>query len=167
VRDGGHAIDDNEDSGYGIIRSGRGRGIELVGDSDGQNDPDPGGRHWTAVPGFQTSPQMKDRPMERMFTVETTLTGGLAELYASVLEEFERMSEIPLSEVNRTLLQTGVIQHLVMMRGLGLLDEEKADLLETLIEKVAGDTIMWELIKVSQRFWEQSQGSSGSVNLEA
>jgi len=105
--------------------------------------------------------------MERMFTVETTLTGGLAELYASVLEEFERMSEIPLSEVNRTLLQIGVIQHLVMMCGLGLLDEEKADLLETLIEKVAGDTIMWELIKVSQRFWEQSQGSSGSVNLEA
>ena len=102
-----------------------------------------------------------------MFTVETTLAGRPAELYALVLEEFESRSEIPLSEVNRTLLQTGVIQHLLMMRGLGLMDDEKSESLDSLIEEVAGDTIMWELIQVAKRFWEQAQGGGGSVNLEA
>ena len=110
---------------------------------------------------------MKEHPMERMFTVETSLAGGLAELYAQVLEEFEKGSEIPLSEVNRTLLQTGVIQHLLMMRGLGLMDGEKSATLDSLIEEVAGDTIMWDLIKVAERFWEQAQGGGGSVNLQA
>ena len=105
--------------------------------------------------------------MERMFTVETTLDGELAELYARVLEEFELRSEIPLSEVNRTLLQTGVIHHLLMMRGLGLMDDEKSSSLDSLIEKVAGETIMWDLIKVAERFWEQAQGGGGSVNLQA
>ena len=104
--------------------------------------------------------------MERMFTVETTLTGGLAELYAKALEEFELRSEIPLSEINRTLLQTGLIQHLIMMRGLGLMEAEKGQAVESLIEEVARDTIMWELIQVAKRFWEQSAGSSGSVNLQ-
>ena len=102
-----------------------------------------------------------------MFTVETTPAGGLAELYARVLEEFELRSEIPLSEVNRTLLQTGVIHHLLMMRGLGLMDDEKSSSLDSLIEQVAGETIMWDLIKVAERFWEQAQGGGGSVNLQA
>lgn len=100
-----------------------------------------------------------------MFTVETTLDGGLAELYAQILEEFEARSEIPLSEVNRTLFQTGIIQHLIMMRGLGLIEAEKAESLERMIKEVAGETIMWELVKVAKRFWEQGHG--GSVNLQA
>ena len=104
--------------------------------------------------------------MERMFTVETILTGGLAELYAMALEEFELKGEIPLSEINRTLLQTGLIQHLIMMRGLGLMDAEKSQAVEGLIEGVARDTIMWDVIQAAKRFWDQSSGSSGSVNLQ-
>tara|TARA_B100000686_G_scaffold330268_1_gene392340 strand:+ start:517 stop:849 length:333 start_codon:yes stop_codon:yes gene_type:complete len=110
---------------------------------------------------------MTERAMEQMFTVETTLVGRLAELYARVLEEFESRSEIPLSEVNRTLLQTGIIQHLLMMRGLGLMDAEKSESLDGLIEEVAGETIMWDLIQVAKRFWEHGKGGGGSVNLQA
>ena len=64
--------------------------------------------------------------MDKVYKIETTLSHGLAELYAGLEEEFANKSSIPLSDMNRTLLQTGLIHHLAMMGGLGLIDPEKA-----------------------------------------
>ena len=57
--------------------------------------------------------------MDKVFKVETTLSHGLAELYAGLEEEFANKSSIPLSDMNRTHLQTGLIHHFAMMGGLG------------------------------------------------
>ena len=81
--------------------------------------------------------------MEKVYKVETTLSHTLAELYAGLEEEFANKSSIPLSDMNRTLLQTGLIHHLTMMSGLGLIEPEKAARMQTLIDQVAKDTILW------------------------
>ena len=75
--------------------------------------------------------------MEQLVKIETTLTGKLAELYVSLMAAFEENSSTPLSEMNRALLQTGIIHHLIMMRGLGLIDGDEGERLESLIDSVA------------------------------
>ena len=64
--------------------------------------------------------------MEKVYKVETTLSHSLAELYAGLEEEFANKSSIPLSDMNRTLLQTGLIHHLTMMSGLGLIEPRES-----------------------------------------
>ena len=75
--------------------------------------------------------------MDKIYDIETQLTGDLAELYAAIMEEFEERTDISLSEMNRTLLQTGLIQHLVMMQGLGLLDTDRGARVSSLVDGLA------------------------------
>ena len=103
--------------------------------------------------------------MEQLFKIETTLTGELAELYAGLMAEFESRSDISLSEMNRAVLQTGIVHHLTMMRGLGLLDGEEGDRIEALVDSVANETIMWEVVRLARDYWKNS--NSGSIDLKA
>ena len=59
--------------------------------------------------------------MQKAYKVETSISHDLAELYSILTDEFEANSSIPLSDLNRTILQTGIIHHLTMMQGLGLI----------------------------------------------
>ena len=106
--------------------------------------------------------------MEKVYKVETTLSHSLAELYASLEEEFANKSSIPLSDMNRTLLQTGLIHHLTMMSGLGLIEPEKAAKLQALIDQVAKDTILWDILQMVRTYWRDcgsgGPGSSGGLN---
>ena len=80
--------------------------------------------------------------MDKVYKVDTIISQKLAELYNTLVQEFERNSSIPLSDVNRTLLQTGMVHQLEMMMGLGLIrDEEIRNKLEKLIDEIARDTI--------------------------
>ena len=101
-----------------------------------------------------------------MFDIETKLAGELAELYDGLMKEFEGKSDIPLSEMNRTLLQTGIIHHLTMMRGLGLIEGEEGERLDSLIDSVAQETIMWELVKMAREYWRGAAGT-GAIDLKA
>ena len=105
--------------------------------------------------------------MEQMFRIETTLSGELAELYSGLMEEFEQRSEIGLVTMNETIMQTGLIQHLTMMQGIGLLKGEKSDRLRALVDSVAKETIMWELVEVARKYWQESAGTSGAIDLKA
>ena len=105
--------------------------------------------------------------MEQMFRIETTLSGELAELYCGLMEEFEQRSEIGLVTMNETIMQTGLIQHLTMMQGIGLLKGEKSDRLRALVDSVAKETIMWELVEVARKYWQESAGTSGAIDLKA
>ena len=107
--------------------------------------------------------------MDKVYKVETTLSRGLAELYAGLEEEFVNKSSIPLSDMNRTLLQTGLIHHLAMMSGLGLIEPEKAAKLDELMDEVAKDTILWEVLQMVRTYWRDcgGQGQGGSVDLKA
>ena len=106
--------------------------------------------------------------MEKIFKIETTLADDLAELYASLIEEFERKSSVPLAEMNRTLLQTGMIHHLTMMSGLGLVDKTKVEALEGRIDRVARDTIMWDLLQMARSHWKEwGKGMTGTVDFKA
>ncbi len=106
--------------------------------------------------------------MEKVYKVETTLSHSLAELYAGLEEEFANKSSIPLSDMNRTLLQTGLIHHLTMMNGLGLIEPEKAERLHELIDQVAKDTILWDILQMVRTYWRDcgsnGPGSSGGLN---
>ena len=107
--------------------------------------------------------------MDKVYKVETTLSHGLAELYANLEEEFANKSSIPLSDMNRTLLQTGLIHHLTMMGGLGLIEPEKAAKLDELINQVARDTILWEVLQMVRTYWRDcgASGQGGAVDLKA
>ena len=98
--------------------------------------------------------------MEKVYKVETTLSHSLAELYAGLEEEFANKSSIPFSDMNRTLLQTGLIHHLTMMSGLGLIEPEKAARLHALIDQVAKDTILWDVLQMVRTYWRDC-GSGG------
>ena len=106
--------------------------------------------------------------MEKVFKVETTLSHDLAELYDALVKEFEEKSSIPLADLNRTLLQTGLIHHLTMMSGLGLIEREKSQQLEILIDKVAKNTILWELLQMVRSYWRDcADGKMGTIDFKA
>ena len=103
------------------------------------------------------------RAMEKIFKLETTVAQDLAELYAALMEEFESKSGISPADMNRTLLQTGMIHHLTMMSGLGLIDGEKAEQIEGIIDRVARDTIMWELLQMVRNYWKGCAGGKTGI----
>ena len=105
--------------------------------------------------------------MEQLFRVETTLADDLAELYAALVDEFGEKSAIGLGDMNRTLLQTGMVHHLTMMAGLGLLDADRARQTQELIDKVARNTIMWDLVQMARQYWQDSNGKTGSIDYNA
>jgi hypothetical protein len=104
--------------------------------------------------------------MEKQFRVETLLEGDLAELYEAVLSEFERAGSMSLSEVNRSLLQTGMLFHLTMMTSMGVVsDEARREHLDGLAERVGRDNLLWEIVELARRRW--SGGGTGSVDFNA
>ena len=107
--------------------------------------------------------------MDKMYKVDTVISQRLAELYGTLVQEFERNSSIPLSDINRTLLQTGMVHHLEMMMGLGLIrDEEIRRQVEELIEEVARDTIHWEMVQMARAHWRRSgsEGQGGTLDIK-
>jgi hypothetical protein len=103
--------------------------------------------------------------MEKVFKVEVTLSGELAELYQLLCDEFSAKSQIPLSEMNRTLVQTGVIHHLTMLQGMGLVGRDEAARQQLQIDALARDTLMWDLVQLARKYWRNKGG--GLVNLKA
>ena len=74
--------------------------------------------------------------MERIFDIQATLSGDVAEVYAAVVEAFESKGNITLSAANCILLQTGAIQHLTMLQGLGLLEPAQNQAVTELVELI-------------------------------
>ena len=106
--------------------------------------------------------------MEKVFRVETTLSHDLAELYAALMAEFEEKSSIPLADMNRTLLQTGLVHHLTMMKGLGLIEPEKGEEIDALIDQVAQNTILWDLLQMVRSYWKDcADGKGGPIDFKA
>ncbi len=104
--------------------------------------------------------------MEKQFRVETLLEGDQAELYESVLAEFERASGMSLSEVNRAILQTGMLFHLTMMTSMGVVPSaDRREQLDALVEKVGGDNLLWEIVELARRHWRG--GSTGAIDFKA
>ena len=102
--------------------------------------------------------------MEKQFKVETFLGGDLAELYETVMEQFEASGSASLSEMNRALLQTGLLMHLTMMTSMGVVsDEDRRQRMEELAEKVGRENLMWEIVELARRHW--NKGGAGSIDL--
>ena len=55
-----------------------------------------------------------------------------------------------------------------MMSGLGLIEPEKAERLHKLIDQVAKDTILWDILQMVRTYWRDcgsgGPGSSGGLN---
>jgi hypothetical protein len=104
--------------------------------------------------------------MDKQFQVETFLDGDLAELYENVLAEFDTASGMSLSEVNRALLQTGMLFHLTMMTSMGVVsDEARCQFLDGLAERVGKDNLLWEIVELARQHWKG--GATGAVDFEA
>lgn len=105
--------------------------------------------------------------MDRIYDIQATLTGDLADLYAAVLEAFEGKGDISPSAANRVLLQTGAIQHLTMLQGLGILDARQSEAVTELIDRISRDTLMWEIVKLARQHWRDTASGSGPIDLKA
>ena len=103
--------------------------------------------------------------MEKQFKVETLLAGDLADLYEAVMEQFEASGSPSLSEMNRALLQTGLLMHLTMLTSMGAVtDEGRRAGMEELAERVGRENLMWEVVVLARRHW--SKGGAGSIDLQ-
>ncbi len=102
--------------------------------------------------------------MEKRYRVEAELDGDLAELYAGILQAFEQAGSASLGEVNRTLLQTGMLLHLSMMSSFGLLAPEEGERLQVIAKRIAGDHLMWEIAQLASQHWS---GDGGTIDLKA
>ena len=55
-----------------------------------------------------------------------------------------------------------------MMNGLGLIEGEKAEKIEEIIDRLARDTIMWELLQMVRNYWNDSAGGkAGLIDFKA
>jgi hypothetical protein len=56
-----------------------------------------------------------------------------------------------------------------MMGGLGLIDPEKTAKLDELMDQVAKDTILWEVLQMVRTYWRDcgGAGQGGAVDLKA
>ena len=104
--------------------------------------------------------------MEKQFKVETLLGGDLAELYEAVMDQFEASGSLSLSQMNRALLQTGLLMHLTMLTSMGAVSDEQRRLrMEELAARVGKDNLMWEVVELARRHW--TEGEAGSIDLQA
>jgi hypothetical protein len=67
--------------------------------------------------------------------------------------------------MNRTLMQTGVVHHLIMLQGMGLIGGEEAARQQAQIDALSRDTLMWDLVQLARKYWKNKGG--GLVNLKA
>ena len=104
--------------------------------------------------------------MEKHVRLETTLDGELAEFYSGLLDEIEAKSSVSLAELNRTILQTGLLHHFLMLHGLGVLDDEKAEALAGMAERLGRDSIFWDVFETVRQHWRQKPGG-GSLDIQA
>ena len=103
--------------------------------------------------------------MDKQFSVETFLEGDLAELYEAVLQQFERAGNLSLSEMNRALLQTGLLLHMTMMTSLGIVrDEAEVERLDALAERIGSDNLLWGVVELARRQW---RAGGGAFDVEA
>ena len=104
--------------------------------------------------------------MEKHIRLEASLDGELAEFYAGLIEEIEGKSSVSLAELNRTLLQTGLIHHFLMLQGLGVVEGANAERLAALAERLGRASIFWAVLETVRRHWQQNQGG-GSLDIQA
>ena len=102
--------------------------------------------------------------MEKRYRVEADLDGELAELYSGILQAFKQAGSTSLGEMNRTLLQTGMLMHLSMMSSFGLLADDKAERLKVVAQSIAGDHLMWEIAQMASQHW---RSDGGTIDLKA
>ena len=103
--------------------------------------------------------------MEKRYRVEADLDGELAQLYSGILEAFEAAGTTSLGEMNRTLLQTGLLMHLSMMSSFGLLSPAESERLTQLAKEIAGDHLMWDVAQLARQHWGAEGG--GAIDLKA
>lgn len=103
--------------------------------------------------------------MEKQFRVETLLDGALAELYEAVMAQFEGSGSLSLSEMNRALMQTGLLLHLTMLTSMGVATGTEATRLDALAERVGRDNLMWEIVELARQRWRS--GTTGPIDLQA
>lgn len=104
--------------------------------------------------------------MEKQFRVEIFLDGDLGLLYEAVMLQFEKASSLSLSEMNRALLQTGLLLHLTMLSSMGVSPAPDVERLEALAERVGKNNLMWEVVELARRHWREG-GISGAIDLHA
>ena len=90
--------------------------------------------------------------MQHAARIETTITGPAARLYELL---GEATSTLRPGEVNKALLETGLVHHVLMLRSLGLIDGTKLEEVDQAIGDIAETTIMSELFDMARAYWDQ------------
>jgi|ETNmetMinimDraft_13_1059891.scaffolds.fasta_scaffold280685_1 hypothetical protein len=101
--------------------------------------------------------------MESITKIEVTITGELAELY-NLMFEATSGSESP-SQINRAVLETGLVHHATMLKALELIGGDSATRVDQIIAGMSDQTIMADLFKMAADYW-QGQTGTGTFELE-
>ncbi len=100
--------------------------------------------------------------MEHVVKIEVTIDGNAARLY-QILSEAVGSTEPRV--LNRALLQTGLVHHVLMLKAIGGIEGRPADAAEDAIDEISADSIMDEVFELARDYWEKKSGSTGTIFL--
>ena len=100
--------------------------------------------------------------MEHVVRIQVTLEGNAARLY-QILSESVGTTE-PQS-MNRALMQTGLVHHVLMLKSIGGIEGHAADAAGDAIDEISADSIMDQVFELARDYWEKKSDSTGPVFL--
>lgn len=102
--------------------------------------------------------------MDHVAKIEVTLTGEAARLY-EILGTTVKGSVQP-SQVNRAVLETGLVHHVLMLMAVGAITEKERAEAEEAVTAISSRTIMKELFVRARKYWEEQSGT-GAIAAES
>jgi len=101
--------------------------------------------------------------MEHIAKIEVTLTGDAAQLYEVMLDAAGKTTKP--GQINRSILETGLVHHLLMLSALGVIPTEQRGEVYRTVERISEHTIMKELFAHAREYWDNMAGA-GTIKLE-
>ena len=96
--------------------------------------------------------------MDHVVKIEVTVGGDSARLYELFSEAADSVTP---GQLNRAVLETGLVHHALMLAAIGMIPEENREEVYDIVEQVGKRTIMRDLFEQAREHWETwSDGGS-------
>ena len=97
--------------------------------------------------------------MDHVVKIEVTVGGDSARLYELFSEAAESVTP---GQLNRAILETGLVHHALMLTAIGMIPEENRQEVYDIGDQVGKRTIMRDLFEQAREHW-QSWSDAGSI----
>jgi hypothetical protein len=96
--------------------------------------------------------------MEHVVRIEVTAEGDAARLYEIFSESADSVTP---AQLNRAILETGLVHHALMLSAIGMIPEERQEEVRELIDRIGEKTIMQDLFAKARDYWRNWSDAGG------